>query len=281
MLPIVKQPTYTVKTKELGAVKFRPFVNSEHKALLTTVDLGDEMSSFNTIVDIVKTCTFGALDVESLPPHMLEFIFLQSYIKSVENKINGSYECKAKLSPEKLAKRKEELEKVNSELDDDGEVIERVAQPKTRGVISDTCDTKFNLVVPIENAQIKYSDTYENDRVIDIDGVNKIVLKIPSVSIQVQLDEMIRDEPNTKNIDATFLYHGVDYIETVNGKLTSKDFTLDEFITWYDELHVTTTAKITQFYSTVPKLFLSQEIVCPSCGNKETIEFSGLKSFFS
>lgn len=273
-LPIVKQPTYTTKTKELGNVKFRPFVNAEHKALLTTIDLGDEKSSFNTILDIVDTCTFKAVKTNNLAPHLLEFLFLQAYIKSVENKVNGSYNCRNKLTAEQFEKRKAQLAAKQAE-NPDMEPVEP----------SEYCDSKFNVVIPIEDATIMYPDNYDEASLIDIDGVNKIKLKIPSAVIQVDLDEMLKaaqqENSQLPNIDAIFLYHGIDYIETANGKLTQADFTIEDFIEWYDDLHVTITNKITKFYSDAPKLHLTQVIKCPMCGNSETMEFTGLKSFFT
>lgn len=83
-LPVINAPTYqfTVpSTKQV--VKFRPFLVREEKSLLIAQQSEDEAVMLNTLKDVIKSCTFGALDVEKLALFDIEFIFTQLRAKSV------------------------------------------------------------------------------------------------------------------------------------------------------------------------------------------------------
>ena len=108
-LPVVKHPTYSKELKYHGKVKFRNYLNKEHKALLTAVELGDDDTVFNTTLDIVNAC--ADIDATLLTEAELEFMFLQIYTKSVQNKVEGNYSC------DNVVER--EVETTN----DDGEVV--------------------------------------------------------------------------------------------------------------------------------------------------------------
>jgi hypothetical protein len=88
-LPILEAPTYiTVLPSNQGKknapkLKFRPFLVAEEKILLMAQESGDPVQMMQAMKDVVRACTFGAIDPNALTTFDLEFIFLKLRIKSV------------------------------------------------------------------------------------------------------------------------------------------------------------------------------------------------------
>jgi len=83
-LPKLKTPTYTLTLPSVDKkVKYRPFVVKDEQVLLTAMESGDEEQMLNAIREVVQSCTFDKLDVNSLPQFDLEYVFLRIRAKSV------------------------------------------------------------------------------------------------------------------------------------------------------------------------------------------------------
>lgn len=83
-LPKVETPIYTLTLPSNGkAVKFRPFIMKEEKALLFAYQSEDEQVLNDTLKEIVKACTLNELDVDNIPLFDLEYIFVKLRINSV------------------------------------------------------------------------------------------------------------------------------------------------------------------------------------------------------
>ena len=83
-LPKIDAPTYelTLPSTDLK-VKFRPFLVKEEKILLIAMETGKEKDIYEATKQIVDSCTFNTLEVESLPMFDLEYIFLNIRARSV------------------------------------------------------------------------------------------------------------------------------------------------------------------------------------------------------
>jgi hypothetical protein len=83
-LPIVETATYelTLPSTDIQ-VRYRPFLVKEEKVLLQAMESGEQKQQVQALKDIVKSCTFGSVNVEELPTFDLEYIFLQIRSKSV------------------------------------------------------------------------------------------------------------------------------------------------------------------------------------------------------
>ena len=83
-LPIVETATYelTLPSKDVK-VKFRPFLVREEKILLQALESGEDKDMTNALKQIVHSCTFGKVNIDTLPLFDVEFIFLQIRAKSV------------------------------------------------------------------------------------------------------------------------------------------------------------------------------------------------------
>ena len=95
MIPTIVAPTYEIKLTSFSKpVKYRPYLVKEEKILLMAQQGGDESEVENAVKQIIKNCTFNAVDVDTLPPFDLEYLFLHLRAKSVNNIVELRYECK-------------------------------------------------------------------------------------------------------------------------------------------------------------------------------------------
>ena len=83
-LPILETATYelTLPSKDV-TVKIRPFLVKEEKILLQALESGSNKEMTEALKQIVHTCTFGKVNINTLPIFDVEYIFLQIRSKSV------------------------------------------------------------------------------------------------------------------------------------------------------------------------------------------------------
>ena len=83
-LPKLITPTYELELPSTDEkIKFRPFLVKEEKILLIAMESGKNEDIIQAVKDIVSECTFGKLNLGSLPMFDVEYIFLNIRAKSV------------------------------------------------------------------------------------------------------------------------------------------------------------------------------------------------------
>ncbi len=83
-LPKLETLTHTLvvpSTKK--TIEYRPFLVKEEKLLMQAEESNDEKQYLQALKDIVKSCTFGKLTIDTLTSYDLEYIFLQLRCKSI------------------------------------------------------------------------------------------------------------------------------------------------------------------------------------------------------
>ena len=96
-LPKLESVTYDLVIPSTGEnVQFRPFVVKEEKVLLTALESNDATQISRAMRDIVKTCTFNNVKVETLAMFDLEYIFLKLRAKSVGEVAEIGIKCSTK-----------------------------------------------------------------------------------------------------------------------------------------------------------------------------------------
>lgn len=288
-LPKHKYNTFTIKLNELDKpLKYRQFVVAEQKKLYEIIDLGYTDSN-NAMYDIIKECTFNKIDVDGLAGYLIDFIFLQLYIKSIENKTSSIYECR-NMVYKTIKPKKENIEDVVKPApvvalpDDIAKSFEEFNNASNKDEIEDApkepekiytaCATQLNVVVPIDQAKIIYPENFSLNSVIDVDNETKLYLKFPSGKL---MQELVNDP----DCDNKVLFSSILYIESNGEKLVpGVDFTLEELKEWIDEITTDVSKKIVTFFQDSPYLGLKLKITCPECGKEEEIDFRGIESFF-
>lgn len=93
-LPKLNTPTYELKLISLDSpIQFRPYLVKEEKILMIASETGDEKSIIRALTQIVKSCTFNKVDIESLPVFDIEYLFLNIRSKSVGEVVKINVTC--------------------------------------------------------------------------------------------------------------------------------------------------------------------------------------------
>jgi len=93
-LPKLNTPTYELKLDTLDSpIQFRPYLVKEEKILMIASETGDEKSIIRALTQIVKSCTFDKVDIESLPVFDIEYLFLNIRSKSVGEVVKINVTC--------------------------------------------------------------------------------------------------------------------------------------------------------------------------------------------
>jgi len=83
-LPKLNTPTYELEVPSTDdKIKYRPFLVKEEKILLMAMESGKSEDVVQAVKDIVSECTFGKLNLGTMPMFDVEFIFLNIRAKSV------------------------------------------------------------------------------------------------------------------------------------------------------------------------------------------------------
>ena len=152
-LPVINAPEHSVKLfSKKEPVTIRPYLVKEEKILLMAKESGSEADIETAVKQIIRNCTFGKLDIESLPSFDLEFLFLQLRARSVNNIIEIHYQCRAQNADGEECKQPNA---VRIPLDD----ITIVADPEHKNLVQ----LASNLTV-----EMKYPTTQRLQSLVDI-----------------------------------------------------------------------------------------------------------------
>jgi len=248
-LPKVTAVKYEVFVKELNKkIKYRAFTVKEHRVLLQAIESGSEETLTNAIFDLLKACTFGGIELEKLPTHIVDFLYLQVHIKSTGAIQEANYKC--------------------------GNIL----PPKEEGGPAIPCGGQFTLKLPLDRAEIKYPDSYEEKRIVMVDDKTGIKLTVPSVEKFKQMKVV----DNVLDLTDQYIFACVDCIFEGEASVMKAgvDFNEDDLLEWLGGLDGTVMNKIGDFFRELPYLHLDLPITCPSCGRKEQMELKGLNDFF-
>ncbi|USV40832.1 baseplate hub protein [Xanthomonas phage BUDD] len=238
-------------------ISYRALKVGEQKKLLTVLELKDAAAIINTIVDIIDGITLGELDLSKTPMHLIDFIFLHSFIKSSGARSKAEYTCGGTI-----------------EVDEEVELEEGKKEIVTKTV---PCGSKHELLLNLENAQIKYPEGYQASKLVKIDETMSIKLKMPDFASFKKLDL----DKDVIGISDQYIFSGIEYIlDGDNMSVPGADFSFDEMTTWLNELPSTALDEITAFFEGVPVLALNVDVTCPKCGRKDGFELQGLDDFF-
>ena len=94
-IPKLEVPTYELTIPSSGKkIRYRPFLVKEHKTLLM-VSQGTDEEATRIIEEIVDVCTFGKLNIASMPDFDLEYIFMHLRAKALGESLDLIVNCKS------------------------------------------------------------------------------------------------------------------------------------------------------------------------------------------
>jgi hypothetical protein len=256
----LRNPTlirYDLDIQELGkTIKYRAMKVGEQKTILTAVEMKDPKAVINSITDIVQNITDGEIDTSKVPQHIVDYIFMKSYIRSSGGQPKVEYTCGGKIE----------------------EVVEETIDDVTTSKVVETpCGNVMPMTVDLDQVEIKYPDDYERSKLVEIDEKMSIKLRIPDFDSFKRLNL----DTDIYGLSDQYIFSGVEYI--LDGEdmiVPGQDFTIEDMSAWMNELDEPTLEKITTFFANIPKLYLKIKVKCPKCGREEVFEFTELEDFF-
>lgn len=92
-LPKLSTPTYELTLPSSGKkIKYRPFLVKEHKVLLTMAE-ADNYEVARIVKELIRACTFEAVEVDNLAHFDIEYIFLHLRAKSIGEMVDVIVNC--------------------------------------------------------------------------------------------------------------------------------------------------------------------------------------------
>lgn len=134
------------------------------------------------------------------------------------------------------------------------------------------CEPEKKISIDLNNVSI------EN---IDISNVIKITNDI-GVKMKFPTPKMLTKHVH-KDLKLDVMYDILtESIECIfDGESVYSDFSHDELYEWLEnQLNVEQIQKLYDFFNNLPYLLYKQDVVCETCGKKETLEIKGIQNFF-
>ena len=249
-LPKVITPEYTIQLKSIKTpVRYRPYLVKEEKLFLTAKESNDPKEIERAVLQVIKNCTFGEVDVDNLPTFDVEYLFLQLRAKSVNNVIDLRYECRNTLRDK--SQRTSET--------DDGRCHNMVTLNVNLDDIAITTDEAHTLTVTLQSGLL-VEMTYPSMKVVQsiqaMDGVADQVTKMLIASMKTISDA----EGTTYEV---------------------RDYTEAERLEFVDGLPVEDLRSFEAFFTTMPAVRSEVPFHCDKCEHDETITLQGLQAFFT
>ena len=249
-LPKVITPEYTIQLKSIKTpVRFRPYLVKEEKLFLTAKESDDPKEMERAILQVIKNCTFGEVDVDSLPTFDVEYLFLQLRAKSVNNVLDLRYECRNTLRD----KSQRTSEK------DDGRCHNMVTLNVNLDDIAITTDEAHTPTVTLQSGLL-------------------VEMSYPSMKVV----QSIQTSGETAEQVTKMLIASMKTITDAEGTAYEvRDYTEAERLEFVDSLPVEDLRSFEAFFTTMPAVRSEVPFHCDKCEHDETVTLQGLTAFFT
>ena len=241
-LPKVSTPTYELTVPSTGEkVSYRPFLVKEEKTLLMAAEDQNISTITKAMRDIISTCTEGEVDLKTLAPYDIEYIFLQLRGKSIGDVINLNL------------KKPDSIECEESECPGSTEIKVNIDDIKID--TSTIVDSKIELTKDI-GIKLGFPQ---------LDSVQKYTTKGGGMTPD-GVFKMIND--------------CIEYIWEGKEIYKAKDSTKKELTDFIESLNTEQFGKIRNFFESMPRLKHEITWTCPKCDKSAPLLLEGIDSFF-
>jgi len=249
-LPKIVTPEYTIQLKSIKApVRYRPYLVKEEKLFLTAKESDDTTEIERAVLQVIKNCTFGEVDVDNLPTFDVEYLFLQLRAKSVNNVLDLRYECRNTLRDK--SQRTSET--------DDGRCHNTVTLKVNLNDIEITTDEAHTPTVTLQSGLL-------------------VEMSYPSMKVV----QSIQTLGETADQVTKMLIAAMKTITDAEGTTYEvQDYTDAERLEFVDGLPVEDLRSFEAFFTTMPAVRSEVPFHCDKCEHDETVTLQGLTAFFT
>ncbi len=256
-LPVVVTPTFTMTIPSTQkSVNYRPFLVKEEKILYIALEGGEDADIHSAVRDILAACING-VDVNTLAPFDVEYMFVQLRSKSVGEVITLRMKHSEDTSKDS-ANTCSFIQDVEVQLSDIYVEIDSAHSKKI----------PLGAIIPQQDQK----NSAKNSPAVLGNDLG-VVMKYPNV-----FDESLQ---------------AADPFDVVAGHIESvwtlidgeqsvvDDFTFNEIRAWVETLSTDQFAAILRFFESMPALEHTVEYKCSKCGKEEKVVIKGLNNFFT
>ena len=241
-LPKVSTPTYELTVPSTGEkVSYRPFLVKEEKTLLMAAEDQNISTITKAMRDIISTCTEGEVDLKTLAPYDIEYIFLQLRGKSIGDVINLNL------------KKPDSIKCEESECPGSTEIEVNIDDIKidTSSIVDSKIELTEDIGIKLGFPQLDSIQKYTTKgKAMDAGGVFK----------------MIND--------------CIEYIWEGKEIYNAKDSTQKELNDFIESLNTEQFNKIRNFFESMPRLRHEVAWTCSKCNKSAPLLLEGIDSFF-
>ena len=146
-----------------------------------------------------------------------------------------------------------------------------------------TCpdDGKTSVQTEINIDSIKVKKVRGHKNIIKLDDQYSMKLKYPSITEFIESNFDVKDKSETL-VDKTFkvIADCIDTVYTEEDAWEGKDYTPTERVKFIEQLNSKQYKEVEKFFSTMPKLSKTIEVINPNTQEKSSIVLEGLADFF-
>lgn len=243
-LPKIKSPIYDLTLPSTGeSFTYRPFLVKEQKILLMALESEDQTEMLRAIKQIITNCVVEEVDVDTLPMFDLEYVFLKLRAKSV------------------------------------GEIVDlKIGHPFGKNSDDEECEHKTDYQLNLMEVEVHKEEEHTSKILLDEETGVGIVLKYPTLSLANEIQDAA--EKSQIEIITDMVVTCVDMIYDAEEVYPSSESTQEEISEFLNDLSQEQFEKVTNFFTTMPKLKHIIEWKCEACGKDETVELEGMANFF-
>lgn len=139
----------------------------------------------------------------------------------------------------------------------------------------DDGETKVDVTIYLSDIEVVFDEKHSNK--IKLDDQYSLLMKYPTMEMV-----MGAEVDNVSVEQSIELIAGcIEQVYTEEDSFAAADCTQEELVAWVEELQPKQFAEIEEFFTTMPKLSHTVEVLNPKTGVKNEIVLEGLGSFFA
>lgn len=245
-LPLTTMPSCMVKLPVCKQeVRVRAMNIREEKILLTAKDAGNTDDILFAINNLIKECTYGKLDFDTLTIPDITALFIKIIELSKGTSCLHHYICHNIIKDEN-----------NNEKE---------------------CGEHITVSVDLKN--IKFSEN-KNEPIIEIQDNIIINLQYPTPEIYKAAFEDSKRDKNINETEIQLRVYAYCIKSVIQGETIYTEYSREEIFNWLLNMNENVLEKFIDFFNNIPSASLTYEVKCPKCGYKEDITLTGLDDFF-
>lgn len=241
-LPQLDAPKYRVKLLSIpDEIEYRPFLVKEQKVLLMAAQSKDPVEIVDAMKGCITACTFGKVNVDTLPSFDLIMMFIKIRAKSVGEVLELKYTCDNKIHQE------------------DGE--------------SKTCGNEIDFRIDLEG--VDYTVPEKHSSLVELTDTVGLRMRYPTIQIASKYDNL-----NDPSQQLGMAMDCIESVYSDDSIVEASELSKEELTEFIDSFSTEQLEKVLRFFHSQPSVNYRTDLACSKCGAQRTLTLNDLEDFF-